>query len=284
MHDYLSKENIHSFIHQALLEDVGPGDFTSLATVPDAATGKAKLIAKESGMLAGVELALEIFSVVDPDLEIQLFKRDGDRILQGDIVLHVSGRSQSILKEERLVLNCMQRMSGIATYTQQLCRVLLGTRAKLLDTRKTTPNFRIAEKWACKIGGAVNHRYGLFDKILIKDNHIDYSGGVKHALENTFEYLKTNQLNLQIEIEVRNFSELKEVLEIGGVERIMLDNFTPEQIREAIRMIDGRFQTEASGGINEKTLRSYAETGVDYISMGALTHQVKSLDLSLKAF
>lgn len=284
MYNYLSEENIKHFIQSALAEDVGPGDFTSLATIPSNAEGKAKLLVKEEGILAGLELALHVFKEVDANLKVEVFKKDGDFIQVGEIVLHVFGNSQSILKAERLVLNCMQRMSGIATYTKSLCNLMLGTNAKLLDTRKTTPNFRIAEKWACKIGGAVNHRYGLFDMILIKDNHIDYSGGISSALQNTFTYLKTNQLNLQIEIEVRSMEELREVLEIGGVKRILLDNFSPDQIRDAVRLVNNRFETEASGGINEKTLRSYAETGVDYISMGALTHQVKSLDLSLKAF
>ncbi|RVU23634.1 carboxylating nicotinate-nucleotide diphosphorylase [Sandaracinomonas limnophila] len=284
MYNYLSEENIKHFIQSALAEDVGPGDFTSLATIPSNAEGKAKLLVKEEGILAGLELALHVFKEVDANLKVEVFKKDGDFIQVGEIVLHVFGNSQSILKAERLVLNCMQRMSGIATYTKSLCNLMLGTNAKLLDTRKTTPNFRIAEKWACKIGGAVNHRYGLFDMILIKDNHIDYSGGISSALQNTFTYLKTNQLNLQIEIEVRSMEELREVLEIGGVKRILLDNFSPDQIRDAVRLVNKRFETEASGGINEKTLRSYAETGVDYISMGALTHQVKSLDLSLKAF
>jgi len=284
MYNYLSEENIKHFIQSALAEDVGPGDFTSLATISSNAEGKAKLLVKEEGILAGLELALHVFKEVDANLKVEVFKKDGDFIQVGEIVLHVFGNSQSILKAERLVLNCMQRMSGIATYTKSLCNLMLGTNAKLLDTRKTTPNFRIAEKWACKIGGAVNHRYGLFDMILIKDNHIDYSGGISSALQNTFTYLKTNQLNLQIEIEVRSMEELREVLEIGGVKRILLDNFSPDQIRDAVRLVNKRFETEASGGINEKTLRSYAETGVDYISMGALTHQVKSLDLSLKAF
>jgi nicotinate-nucleotide pyrophosphorylase (carboxylating) len=201
----------------------------------------------------------------------------------GQVILEVHGSSQSILKAERLVLNCMQRMSGIATYTRSLVNILEGTRAKLLDTRKTTPNFRLAEKWACKIGGAVNHRYGLFDMILIKDNHVDFAGGIKAALEKSFAYNAKRSVPLDIMIEVRNETELDEVLAIGGVKRIMLDNFNPERLRAAIRKIDGRFPTEASGGINEKTLRAFGETGVDYISVGALTHQVKSLDLSLKA-
>jgi nicotinate-nucleotide pyrophosphorylase (carboxylating) len=284
MYNYLSDENIQHFIQEALTEDVGAGDYTSLATIPKNSEGKAQLLVKEEGILAGVEMALHIFRIVDANLKIETFKQDGIFVQKGDVVLHVHGNSQSILKAERLVLNCMQRMSGIATYTRKLCDIILGTKAQLLDTRKTTPNFRIAEKWACKIGGAVNHRYGLFDMILIKDNHVDYSGGIQQALENTFTFLKTNQLPLKIEIEVRSFDELQEVIRIGGIDRILLDNFTPDQIRDAVRIVDKRFITEASGGINEKTLRQYAETGVDYISMGALTHQVKSLDLSLKAF
>jgi nicotinate-nucleotide pyrophosphorylase (carboxylating) len=234
-------------------------------------------------VLAGVELALAIFKEVDSTLQVQVFIPDGTWIEPGQVVLEVSGSSQSILKAERLVLNCMQRMSGIATYTRSLVHILEGTRAKLLDTRKTTPNFRLAEKWACKIGGAVNHRYGLFDMILIKDNHVDFAGGIKQALDQSFAYNKTLAKPLDVMIEVRNETELEQVLAIGGVKRIMLDNFTPDRLRDAIRKIDGRFATEASGGITEKTLRAYGETGVDYISVGALTHQVKSLDLSLKA-
>lgn len=284
MYNYLSAENIHHFIQEALAEDVGPGDYTSLSTVPGNKTGKAQLLVKDEGIIAGVEMAKYVFKEVDPSLVVETFIHDGQFVKKGDVVLHVHGNSQAILKAERLVLNCMQRMSGIATYTRKLCDIILGTKAQLLDTRKTTPNFRIAEKWACKIGGAVNHRYGLFDMILIKDNHVDYSGGIQQALENTFTYLKTNQLPLKVEIEVRSFEELQEVISIGGVDRILLDNFTPDQIRDAVRLVDKRFITEASGGINESTLRKYAETGVDFISMGALTHQVKSLDLSLKAF
>jgi len=284
MYNYLSAENIHHFIQEALAEDVGAGDFTSLATIPHDLTGKAKLLVKDQGIIAGVEMAGYIFQHVDPSLKVETFIQDGKYVQKGDIVLHVSGKSHSILKAERLVLNCMQRMSGIATYTRKLCDIILGTKAQILDTRKTTPNFRIAEKWACKIGGAVNHRYGLFDMILIKDNHVDYSGGISQALKNTFTFLKTNQLTLKVEIEVRSIKELQEVISVGGVDRILLDNFTPEEIRDAVRLVDKRYITEASGGINETTLRKYAETGVDFISMGALTHQVKSLDLSLKAF
>jgi nicotinate-nucleotide pyrophosphorylase (carboxylating) len=283
MFQYTEPSYVQAFIQSALREDVGDGDHTSLSTVPADAIGTAELKVKDRGVLAGVELSLAIFKEVDLHLQVHVFIHDGTWIEPGQVVLEVKGSSQSILKAERLVLNCMQRMSGIATYTRSLVNLLEGTRAKLLDTRKTTPNFRLAEKWACKIGGAVNHRYGLFDMILIKDNHVDFAGGIKQALEKAFSYNKTLEKPLDIEIEVRNETELEEVLAIGGVQRIMLDNFTPDRLRGAIRKINGRFITEASGGITEKTLRAYGETGVDYISVGALTHQVKSLDLSLKA-
>ena len=283
MFNYLEPSYLQSFIQSALAEDIRDGDHTSLSTIPADAKGTAQLLVKDRGVLAGVELTLAIFKEVDPTLAVTVFIQDGTWIEPGQVVLEVSGSSQSILKAERLVLNCMQRMSGIATYTRSLVNILEGTRAKLLDTRKTTPNFRLAEKWACKIGGAVNHRFGLFDMILIKDNHVDFAGGIKNALEKAFAYNAGRKKTLEVMIEVRNESELDEVLAIGGVKRIMLDNFNPERLRAAIRKIDGRFVTEASGGINEKTLRAYGETGVDYISVGALTHQVKSLDLSLKA-
>ncbi len=283
MFEYQAPENIQHFIKEALQEDLGDGDHTSLATVPASATGSASLLVKDTGVLAGVELAKAIFTYVDPNLNLTVFKQDGDWIEPGMTVLEVSGLSQSILKAERLVLNCIQRMSGIATYTRSLVQIIHGTKAKLLDTRKTTPNFRLAEKWACKIGGATNHRYGLFDMILIKDNHVDFAGGIPAALEKAFAYNLLRDKKLAIEIEVRNEKELDEVLEIGGVQRIMLDNFSPSQLRDAVRKINGRFITEASGGINETTLRAYAETGVDFISVGALTHHIKSLDLSLKA-
>ena len=283
MFNYLEPTYVHAFIQAALAEDIGNGDHTSLSTVPADAMGTAQLLVKDRGVLAGVELSLAIFKEVDAKLQVQVFIHDGTWIEPGQVILEVGGSSQSILKAERLVLNCMQRMSGIATYTRSLVNILEGTRAKLLDTRKTTPNFRLAEKWACKIGGAVNHRYGLFDMILIKDNHVDFAGGIKAALSKCFAYNASLPKPLAIEIEVRNESELDEVLAIGGVQRIMLDNFSPDRLRSAIRKIDGRFVTEASGGINEQTLRAYGETGVDYISVGALTHQVKSLDLSLKA-
>ena len=283
MFEYQAPEYIQHFIKEALHEDLGDGDHTSLATVPASATGSASLLVKDTGVLAGVELAKAIFTYVDPNLNLTFFKQDGDWIEPGMTVLEVNGPSQSILKAERLVLNCMQRMSGIATYTRSLVQIIHGTKAKLLDTRKTTPNFRLAEKWACKIGGATNHRYGLFDMILIKDNHVDFAGGIQAALEKAFAYNLSRSKTLAIEVEVRNEKELDEVLKIGGVQRIMLDNFSPDRLRDAIRKIDGRFITEASGGINETTLRAYAETGVDFISVGALTHHIKSLDLSLKA-
>jgi len=283
MFSYTEPTYVRAFIQSALREDIGEGDHTSLSTVPAEAVGTAELKVKDRGVLAGVELAQAIFTEVDASLKVQVFITDGAWIEPGQVVLEVSGSSQSILRAERLVLNCMQRMSGIATYTRSLVNILEGTRAKLLDTRKTTPNFRLAEKWACKIGGAVNHRFGLFDMILIKDNHVDFAGGIKAALDKAFSYNKTLAKPLDVMIEVRNETELDEVLAIGGVKRIMLDNFTPDRLRDAIRKINGRFPTEASGGINEKTLRAYGETGVDYISVGALTHQVKSLDLSLKA-
>ncbi|MHA8065481.1 carboxylating nicotinate-nucleotide diphosphorylase [Aquirufa sp. ROCK2-A2] len=283
MYPYLAPQHIKAFIQAALMEDVGPGDFTSLSTVPLNKKGKAQLWVKDHGIIAGVEMASYIFQEVDSEMICHTFIPDGQRVEPGQIVLEVEGKAQSILKAERLVLNCMQRMSGIATYTRSLVNLLEGTKAQLLDTRKTTPNFRLAEKWACKIGGASNHRYALFDMILIKDNHVDFAGGIKNALNQAQAYNQEHQLGLAIEIEVRNEKELDEVLAIGGIQRIMLDNFSPLQLRDAIRKINGRFITEASGGINETTLRAYAETGVDFISVGALTHQVKSIDLSLKA-
>ena len=279
-----NKSAIHQFIQAALAEDVGDGDHTSLATIPSDAQGKARLLVKDQGILAGVELAEMIFAEVDADLKWQILLHDSDEIKFGDIVLTVEGKAQSILKAERLVLNCMQRMSGIATYTHSMAKLLDGLPTKLLDTRKTTPNFRICEKWATRIGGAVNHRYALYDMILIKDNHVDYAGGIKAAIEKANNYLKETNKELDIEIEVRNLEELAQVLEVGHIQRIMLDNFNYENLRKAVETIGGKYKTEASGGINEKTIRQYAECGVDYISVGALTHHVNSLDLSLKAF
>jgi nicotinate-nucleotide pyrophosphorylase (carboxylating) len=279
----LDTELIHQFIKNALAEDVGDGDHTSLATIPGNTIGKAKLLVKDSGMLAGVELALEIFKQVDSNLKVDVFLHDGDPIKPGDVAFVVTGDAKSILTAERLVLNCMQRMSGIATKTHEMVQLLKGTKAKVLDTRKTTPGLRFLEKWAVHIGGGVNNRFGLYDMILIKDNHVDYSGGIKQAIENTKAYLEKKHKQLAIEIEVRNLHELEQVLQTGGVDSILLDNFGFDDLREAVKRVGGRFITEASGGITIDNIRQYAECGVDFISVGALTHSVKSLDLSLKA-
>lgn len=276
--------NLTEFIRLALAEDVGDGDHTSLATIPADAQKRARLLVKEGGVLAGVEVARAIFAEVDPAFVVEVLIPDGSPIQPGDVVLTVSGNARHILTAERLVLNCMQRMSGIATHTRALVNLLEGTRAQLLDTRKTTPNFRICEKMATKIGGAVNHRFGLYDMILIKDNHVDYAGGIEAAITKAVVYLNETGRTLRIEIETRNQAEVEAVLRVGQVDVILLDNFPPEGIREMVRLINGHFVTEASGGIDETNLRAYAETGVDFISSGALTHQVKSLDLSLKAY
>jgi nicotinate-nucleotide pyrophosphorylase (carboxylating) len=280
----LDKQLIDQFIKNAVAEDIGDGDHTSLSTIPKGTQGRAKLLVKEEGVLAGVELALEIFNQIDPSLEVQEFLKDGNSIKPGDIVFHVSGSTHSILLAERLVLNCMQRMSGIATKTNRIVTLLAGYKTKVLDTRKTTPGLRYLEKWAVRIGGGVNHRIGLYDMILIKDNHVDYAGGITNAIEKANNYIEINNKSLQIEIEVRNLDELKQVLTVGKVDRIMLDNFDLVTLREAVDVIGGRFITEASGGITEITAADYAACGVDFISMGELTHSVKSLDLSLKAF
>ena len=274
---------LDEIIKNALLEDIGEGDHSTLACVPKHAKGTAKLLVKEDGILAGLEVAKRIYELYDPTLEIQFFKKDGDTIQKGEIAFTVHGLSQSILSTERLVLNIMQRMSGIATQTANILKVIEGCSTKLLDTRKTTPGIRYLEKMAVKIGGGENHRFALYDMIMLKDNHVDYAGGIKPAIQKTKEYLATNNKCLRIEIEVRNMDELKEVLEVGGVDRIMLDNFSPELLKEALKLIPAQYETEASGGITIDTIRSYAETGVQFISVGALTHSVKSLDLSLKA-
>lgn len=275
---------VHQIIDFAILEDIGDGDHTSLATIPNDAIGKAKLICKESGVLAGVALAEIIFKRIDPELKINIFIQDGSEVNKGDIAFEISGKSQSILKSERLVLNFMQRMSGIATKTSKLSSLIKEYPTKLLDTRKTTPGIRLMEKWAVKIGGGYNHRFALYDMIMIKDNHVDYAGGIQKAIERTHEYLKSKNKDLKIEIEVRNMTELNQVLSIGAVDRIMLDNFSPNEIQEALQLIDRtKFETEASGNINENNIVEYAKTGIDFISSGALTHSYKSLDLSLKA-
>jgi nicotinate-nucleotide pyrophosphorylase (carboxylating) len=280
----LDKQYIDQFIKNALAEDVGDGDHTSLSTISVNTQGKAKLLIKEDGVLAGVELALEIFKIVDSTLKVNVLINDGLAVKVGDIVLTVEGSTHSILIAERLVLNCMQRMSGIATKTNRIVAKLKNTGTQLLDTRKTTPGLRYLEKWAVKIGGGVNHRIGLYDMILIKDNHVDYAGGIANAINSARAYLKNQNKNLQIEIEVRNLTELNEVIENGGADRIMLDNFSFDNLKEAISIVDGKFITEASGGITEENVIDYANCGVNYISMGALTHSVKSLDMSLKAF
>ena len=279
----MDKEFVDPFITNALKEDVGDGDHTSLATIPAGTQGKAKLLVKEHGILAGVELAEEIFNKVDPELTLNIFIKDGTEVKPKDVVLEVEGSAHSILKAERLVLNCMQRMSGIATQTDRIVDLLKGTNTQLLDTRKTTPGMRYLEKWAVRIGGGVNHRFGLYDMILIKDNHVDYSGGIRQAIENTHEYMVANHKKLAVEIEVRNLDELEEVLRTGGVDRILLDNFGFADLKQAVNIIEGRYITEASGGITIDNVRDYADCGVDYISIGAITHSVKCLDLSLKA-
>lgn len=274
---------LDEFIRKSLQEDIGDGDHSTLACIPSEAIGKAQLLVKESGVLAGVEVAKRIYELVDPSLRLTFNKKDGDPIQVGDIVFEVIGSSRNILSTERLVLNCMQRMSGIATQTAQVLKVIEGCSTRILDTRKTTPGMRFLEKWAVKIGGGENHRFGLYDMIMLKDNHIDYAGGIKMAIEKTQAYLIQTGKKLKIEIEVRSMSELDEVLENGGVDRIMLDNFTPEMLIGALAKIPSTYETEASGGITLENIRPYAETGVQFISIGALTHSVKSLDLSLKA-
>ena len=276
--------DLEQFIDLALHEDLSSGgDHTSKACIPADAKRRARLLVKGDGVLAGVELAKLIFAKVDPKLTLDIRINDGEQVKYGDEAFYVDGSAQSILKAERLVLNLMQRMSGIASKTQYIMSLLTGTNTKVLDTRKTTPNMRYFEKWAVQLGGGTNHRYGLFDMIMIKDNHVDYAGGIEKAVQNTVEYLSDHNLGLKIEVETRNLDEVQEALDTKKVDRIMLDNFTPEQVREAVDLINGRTETEASGGITEETIREYAEAGVDFVSMGALTHSVASLDLSLKA-
>jgi len=279
----LDKHIIHQFIVNALAEDVGDGDHTSLATIPEGTKGKARLLIKDNGILAGVELAVEIFREIDPKLKVHVYLKDGAEVKFGDVAFEVEGSVHCILKAERLVLNSMQRMSGVATTTNEVVDILAGTNTRVLDTRKTTPGMRYLEKWAVRIGGGVNHRFGLYDMILIKDNHVDYAGGIANAINNTRQYLADQGKKLAIEIEVRNLEELEEVLQAGGVDRILLDNFKFDVLKQAVGMIEGRYITEASGGITVDNVRDYADCGVDYVSMGALTHSVKSLDMSLKA-
>jgi len=264
-------------------EDIGDGDHTTLSCIPASATGKSRLIIKENGVLAGVAVAREIFHSFDPELKMTVFINDGTEVKVGDIAFEVEGKIQSLLQTERLMLNIMQRMSGVASRTREYVKALEGTKTRVLDTRKTTPGLRLLEKEAVKIGGGVNHRIGLYDMILLKDNHVDFAGGIENAIHRTKEYLKVKNKSLKIEIEVRNFDEIAQVMNVGGVDRIMLDNFTPENTRKAVEIIGGKYETESSGGITFETLKEYAACGVDFISVGALTHSVKSLDMSFKA-
>lgn len=270
-------------IDLSFAEDIGDGDHTTLCCIPESATGKSHLLIKEDGILAGVEVAKRVFARFDSTLKVEVLINDGSRVKKGDIAMIVSGKVRSLLQTERLMLNIMQRMSGIATTTNKYVELLKGTKTHVLDTRKTTPGMRMLEKQAVKIGGGVNHRIGLFDMILLKDNHIDFAGGIKNAIDRCHAYLKEKSLDLKIEIEVRNFDELEQVLDCGGVDRIMLDNFSVDDTRKAVEMIAGKYETESSGGITFDTIRSYAECGVDFVSVGALTHSVKCLDMSFKA-
>ncbi|MDR0833553.1 MAG: carboxylating nicotinate-nucleotide diphosphorylase [Candidatus Symbiothrix sp.] len=280
----MKQELIDELIRLAFKEDVGDGDHTTLSSIPADAMGRVQLLIKENGVLAGVDVAKHVFHTFDPDLKITIFIKDGTEVKVGDVAFTVEGKVQSLLQTERLVLNVMQRMSGIATTTRKYVDKLKGTKTQVLDTRKTTPGLRMLEKEAVKIGGGTNHRIGLFDMILLKDNHIDFAGGIEKAIARAKTYSREKGKNLPIEVEVRDFDELNQVLQTGGVDRIMLDNFNVENTRKAVEIVAGRYPIESSGGITYDTLRDYAETGVDYISVGALTHSVKSLDMSLKAF
>ena len=274
---------LREFILRRLAEDVGDGDHSSLACIPAESKGRARLLIKENGILAGVRVADVLFSVIDPDLKVDKILEDGTRVFPGDVAFYLSGRQQSILKSERLVLNIMQRMSGIATSTHEYATLLKGLKTRILDTRKTTPGFRFLEKEAVSIGGGHNHRMGLYDMIMLKDNHIDYAGGIEKAIIKTREYLKKKNLKLKVEIEARSMDDVRQILSVGGIDRIMLDNFSINDTLLAVKEISGKYETESSGGIDLSTIRAYAECGVDYISVGSLTHHVKSLDMSLKA-
>ncbi len=279
----IDQQELEQFIQLALYEDVRGGDYSSLAAIDKDTQGKAKLLVKDEGILCGMPVARKIIEIVDPTLRIEEHIPEGSNIHYGDVAFHVYGSAISILTAERLVLNCMQRMSGIATKTQEYVKKIAGTSAKVIDTRKTTPGLRFLEKYAVTVGGGANHRMGLYDMIMLKDNHIDFCGGISKAVHKVRNYLQENNLSLRIEVETRNLDDVKEVLACGGIDRIMLDNFTPEKVQDAVGLINNRYETEASGGITLDTIRSYAETGVDFISVGALTHSVRSLDLSLKA-
>ena len=277
------EELVDRLIDLSFAEDIGDGDHTTLCCIPEDAMGKSKLLIKEDGILAGVEIAKEVFHRFDPTMQVEVFIGDGSKVKKGDVAMIVTGKVRSLLQTERLMLNIMQRMSGIATMTSKYVERLEGTHTRVLDTRKTTPGMRMLEKQAVKIGGGCNHRIGLFDMILLKDNHVDFSGGIANAINRCHEYLKEKGLDLKIEIEVRNFEELKQAMDCGGIDRIMLDNFSVEDTKKAVEIVGGKYETESSGGITFDTLRDYAECGVDFISVGALTHSVKGLDMSFKA-
>lgn len=276
-------ELVDRLIDLSFAEDIGDGDHTTLCCIPEDAMGKSRLLIKEDGILAGVEVAKEVFHRFDPTIEVEVIIGDGAKVKKGDVAMIVSGKTRSLLQTERLMLNIMQRMSGIATMTNRYVERLAGTHTRVLDTRKTTPGMRMLEKQAVKIGGGTNHRIGLFDMILLKDNHVDFAGGIANAIHRCHDYLKAKNLDLKIEIEVRSFDEIKQVMDCGGIDRIMLDNFSVDDTRKAVEMIGGKYETESSGGITFDTLRDYAECGVDFISVGALTHSVKGLDMSFKA-
>lgn len=287
MSNYIKQHSKHfnfkKFVQSCIQEDVGDGDHTSLSTIPAAHKGKMQLLVKEDGILAGIEASVLIFKLIDKNIKVKILIKDGAQVKKGDVAFYVEGKTQSLLTAERLVLNVIQRMSGIATKTHYLQTLCKGTKAKVIDTRKTTPGFRFFEKWAVVIGGGANHRYGLFDMILIKDNHVDFAGGIIQAIDAANKYLKAKKKKLPIEVETRSIEDVKKVLEHGRVQRIMLDNYTPNQTKKAVQLINGKFEVESSGGITEKNIVSYAKCGVDFISIGALTHHIKSLDLSLKA-
>ena len=277
------REDLIPFLQRAFAEDIGDGDHTTLSCIPADAMGKSRLIIKEAGVVAGVNVALEVFHYFDPELKVTIFIQDGSEVKPGDVVFEVEGRVHSLLQTERLMLNLMQRLSGVATITRRYMKELEGTKCKVLDTRKTTPGMRLLEKEAVALGGGCNHRIGLYDMILLKDNHVDFAGGIENAINRAHDYLKLKGKDLKIEIEVRSLDELERVMKVGGVNRIMLDNFDIATTLEAVKRIDGKYETESSGGITIKNLREFAECGVDYISVGALTHSVKSLDISFKA-
>lgn len=284
IYKYLTKENIENFISSAIREDIGEGDHSANACISDSAISRAQLKIKSNGIIAGLELSEAIFKHLNPDFNIEFNFKDGQEVKEGDVAFVIEGNTRKMLSAERLVLNCLQRMSAIATRTRSLHKLIEHTPSKILDTRKTTPNFRLPEKWAVRIGGGINHRYALYDMILIKDNHVDFAGGIENAIRMANKYIVEKELDLEIEIETRNLKEVEEVMNIGGVHRIMLDNMSVEDMRNAIIKIDGKYETEASGGITENTIVKVAETGVDFISIGALTHSYSSMDMSLKAF